>query len=121
MKITATLAAISGFAAVALGAFAAHGMSDPQAKAWAETAFQQHAFHTIGCFAALWLSQQGARLARFAPLFFLVGIVLFCGALYGLALGAPRALAIAAPIGGVSFMAGWLVMAASALSMRSPS
>lgn len=121
MKITAGLAAFSGLSAVALGAFAAHGLTDPQAKAWAATAFQQHAFHTLACFVALWLGRQGAPWARFAPAFFLVGIVLFSGALYALALGAPRGLAIAAPFGGVSFMLGWLVLTAAAFSMRSPS
>ncbi len=121
MRIIAGLAAISGLAAVALGAFAAHGLTDPQAKAWAETGFQQHAFHTLACFAALWLNQQGARSARFAPAFFLAGILLFSGALYALALGAPRDMAIAAPIGGVSFMLGWLTLAAAAFSMRSES
>jgi uncharacterized membrane protein YgdD (TMEM256/DUF423 family) len=118
MRITATLAALSGLAATALGAFAAHGLSDPQAKAWSETAFEQQGLHTMACFAALWLSQQEARLARFAPAFFLVGIALFCGALYALAFGAPKEIAIAAPIGGVSFMLGWCVLAAAALSLR---
>lgn len=118
MRITATLAALSGLAATALGTFAAHGLSDPQAKAWSETAFEQQGLHTMACFAALWLSQQEARLARFAPAFFLVGIALFCGALYALAFGAPKEIAIAAPIGGVSFMLGWCVLAAAALSLR---
>jgi uncharacterized membrane protein YgdD (TMEM256/DUF423 family) len=104
------LASISGLLAVALGAFAAHGLTEPQAKAWAATAFDQHAFHTIACFAAAMVAQAGGRAARFSPALFLLGIVLFCGSLYALALGAPRALAVAAPIGGVCFMAGWLAL-----------
>lgn len=117
MKLTATLAALSGLAGTALGAFAAHGLTDPEAKAWSETAFAQQSLHTMACFAALWLAQQDARLARFAPAFFLAGIALFCGALYALAFGAPREIAFAAPIGGVSFMLGWIVLAVSALSL----
>ena len=119
MRLTAGLAAVSGLLAVALGAFAAHGMADPQAKAWAATAFQQHAFHTLACFAALWLRQQGANSARFAPALFIIGIALFCGTLYALALGAPRELAMYAPIGGVSFMLGWILLAAGAFTLRS--
>jgi uncharacterized membrane protein YgdD (TMEM256/DUF423 family) len=108
------LACLSGFSAVALGAFAAHGLTEPQAKAWAATAFDQHAFHTVACFAASALGASGGRAARLAPVLFLIGIMLFCGSLYALALGAPRALAIAAPFGGMCFMVGWMALAIAA-------
>ncbi len=114
LALVLVLASASGFLAVALGAFAAHGLVDDQAKAWAATAFDQHAFHTLACFAAVMVAQAGGRAARVAPWFFLAGVLLFCGSLYALAMGAPRALAVAAPLGGVSFMAGWLALALGA-------
>jgi uncharacterized membrane protein YgdD (TMEM256/DUF423 family) len=43
---------------------------------------------------------------------FLVGTALFCGALYGLALGGPNWLGAAAPLGGLGFIAGWSCLAA---------
>jgi uncharacterized membrane protein YgdD (TMEM256/DUF423 family) len=39
------------------------------------------------------------------------GIVVFCGSLYALALGAPRVLGLLTPLGGIAFLAGWLALA----------
>ena len=47
----------------------------------------------------------GERTAAFA-----VGIVLFSGSLYALALGAPRWVGIVTPFGGIAFVAGWLAL-----------
>jgi uncharacterized membrane protein YgdD (TMEM256/DUF423 family) len=64
-------AALSGFVAVAIGAFGAHGVADPQAKAWIVTGSQQHMAHTLAIFVALWVVDKGGAFARFAvPLFF---------------------------------------------------
>jgi uncharacterized membrane protein YgdD (TMEM256/DUF423 family) len=54
--------------------------------------------------------QMGARRGRFAPAFFLAGIVLFSGSLYAMALGAPRWLGAVTPIGGLCFLAGWAAL-----------
>jgi uncharacterized membrane protein YgdD (TMEM256/DUF423 family) len=48
---------------------------------------------------------------------FAVGLVLFCGAVYALALGGMR-LPLLAPIGGSLLMLGWALLAASALRAR---
>jgi uncharacterized membrane protein YgdD (TMEM256/DUF423 family) len=48
---------------------------------------------------------------RIAALAFCTGIVLFCGSLYLLALGAPRGFGAVTPIGGVALIAGWLALA----------
>ena len=55
-----------------------------------------------------------ARLAHWAGAAFVVGLVLFCGAVYALALGGLR-LPMLAPVGGSLLMLGWLLLAASAL------
>jgi uncharacterized membrane protein YgdD (TMEM256/DUF423 family) len=55
--------------------------------------------------------QIGARRARFAPAFFLSGVVLFSGSLYALALGAPRIVGAITPFGGLLFLAGWAILA----------
>ena len=52
------------------------------------------------------------RLLAFAGWAFLAGIVLFCGALYLLAIQGPSPLGAVAPVGGMSFMAGWAALAA---------
>ena len=51
------------------------------------------------------------RLLRLAAALLAAGIVVFCGSLYALALGAPRALGALAPVGGYVLVAGWLVFA----------
>jgi uncharacterized membrane protein YgdD (TMEM256/DUF423 family) len=108
------LAALSGLMSVAVGAFAAHAMAEPKAKEWLTTGAHYEFMHAMACFACATLMQVGARRARFSPAFFLAGTLLFSGSLYALALGAPRALAAATPIGGLLFMIGWAVMIWSA-------
>jgi uncharacterized membrane protein YgdD (TMEM256/DUF423 family) len=114
MKITgptAFLGAVSGFSCVAIGAFGAHMIKDPGARVLIQTGEQWQIMHTMASFAALSFRNWGARAARFAPFFFLVGIVFFSGSLYAMALGAPRALGMVTPVGGVFFLIGWAIMA----------
>lgn len=108
------LGAISGLLAVAIGAFAAHGVTDPQAKDWLKTGSTYQFFHTLAVFACGTVITAGGKGARFAPALFLGGILLFSGSLYVMALGGPRILGAVTPLGGLLFMAGWLVLAWSA-------
>jgi uncharacterized membrane protein YgdD (TMEM256/DUF423 family) len=105
------LAAISGLLAVALGAFAAHGMTEPKPIEWLHTGSQYQMVHALAVFAALALHRAGARGMGLVAALFLVGTVLFSGSLYAMALGGPRLLGAITPLGGLSFMAGWAVMA----------
>jgi len=105
-----TLAAVGGFIAVAVGAFAAHGVSDPAAREWLRTGAMYGFVHTMATFACATFMQIGARRARYAPAFFLSGVVLFSGSLYAMALGAPRWLGAVTPIGGLLFLAGWAIL-----------
>ena len=102
-----TLAALSGFLAVAIGAFAAHGAHDPRAAELLRTGAQYGFMHAMATLACATFMQVGARRARFAPAFFLGGTVLFSGSLYALALGAPRWVGAITPLGGASFLIGW--------------
>jgi uncharacterized membrane protein YgdD (TMEM256/DUF423 family) len=106
-----TLAAVGGFVAVAVGAFAAHGVTDPQARGWLQTGATYGFMHTLATFACAAFISIGARRARFAPGFFLMGVVLFSGSLYAMALGAPRWLGAVTPLGGLCFLIGWAVLA----------
>jgi uncharacterized membrane protein YgdD (TMEM256/DUF423 family) len=106
-----TLAAVSGFAAVAVGAFAAHGVSDPRAQELLRTGAMYGFMHTMATFACATFMQVGARRARFAPAFFLSGVLLFSGSLYALAAGAPRIVGVVTPFGGLSFLIGWAILA----------
>jgi uncharacterized membrane protein YgdD (TMEM256/DUF423 family) len=111
-------AAVLGFLCVALGAFAAHGLSDPQAQAWMRTGAEYGFVHVLASLACVSLLGVGARRARFAPPLFLSGAAIFLGTLAGLALGAPRWLGAITPIGGVLLLAGWAVLAWAALQLK---
>jgi uncharacterized membrane protein YgdD (TMEM256/DUF423 family) len=105
-----TLAACSGFISVAVGAFAAHGIADPQAKEWLRLGATYGFMHTMATFACATFMNIGARRARLAPAFFLSGTVIFSGSLYAMALGAPRWLGAVTPIGGTLFLIGWAIL-----------
>ncbi|GGA20437.1 DUF423 domain-containing protein [Dyella nitratireducens] len=96
-----------------LGAFGAHALKDVldvvQRELW-HTAVQYHFWHALALAAAA-LSRPG-RARRVATWAFAVGIVMFSGSLYALALGAPRWTGIVTPFGGVAFIVGWLALGA---------
>ncbi|OAV44905.1 DUF423 domain-containing protein [Lewinella sp. 4G2] len=110
-----------GALAVALGAFGAHGLKTlvgPQELETFATGVRYHFYHTmaIGLVSVLTLSPLLRRpYLKWATLFFLVGILLFSGSLYLLALqsvhGIPTVfLGPVTPIGGVFFIAGWVCL-----------
>ena len=118
-RLWMTLATISGFVSVAVGAFAAHGLAGRAAEVMRTGATYEfmHAMATLACAT---LIQVGAYRARFAPAFLLSGPVLFSGSLYALALGAPRWVGFVTPFGGLLFLAGWAVMIWSARHVDQP-
>jgi len=109
------LASLSGLLAVAAGAFGAHGVSDPQAKAWLQTGAQYQLIHALAVFACVILWRLGGTTAQLAAWLFLAGGLLFAGSLYLMALGAPRLLGAVTPIGGVLLILGWGALAWTAL------
>lgn len=111
MRNWLTLAAVLGFLCVALGAFAAHGLSDPRAQAWMRTGAEYGFVHVLASLACLSLVRAGAPRARLAPPLFLGGAVIFTGTLAAMALGGPRWLGAVTPAGGVLFLIGWGVLA----------
>lgn len=107
------VAALSALSAIALGAFGAHAISDPQAKAWIQTAVLFQLPHAVAVFALLgWRDVRPVRLGAWA---LLAGSLLFSGSLHALALGAPRGAAALAPVGGMLLMLGWGWIALTAL------
>jgi uncharacterized membrane protein YgdD (TMEM256/DUF423 family) len=96
----------------ALGAHALQGRLDPSRLAVYDTAVRYHFYHALGLLAiGLAARQIDSRALRVAAALVLAGIALFSGSLYGLALGAPRPLGFATPIGGIALILGWLLFA----------
>jgi uncharacterized membrane protein YgdD (TMEM256/DUF423 family) len=116
--------AILAAAAVALGAFGAHGLksrlSAEMLAVW-DTAVQYHFWHALGVLAiALAAAQLPGAWVRAAGWLLVAGTALFSGTLYALALGAPRALGAITPVGGALLIAGWLAFAVSVIFSRTP-
>jgi uncharacterized membrane protein YgdD (TMEM256/DUF423 family) len=105
------LAALSGFLAVAFGAFAAHGAKDARTAELLHTGSLYQMTHALAVFGWLAMRQAGCKTGAGIPALFLGGTVLFSGSLYALAFGAPRILGMVTPFGGLSFLAGWLLLA----------
>ncbi len=105
---------------VGTGAFGAHGLRahvTPDMLAVWQTAVLYQLVHALGLLAIAALRPLlAARLASMAAGFLLVGIGIFSGSLYALVLTGIRGIGAITPIGGVSFMIGWLLLAAAALS-----
>jgi uncharacterized membrane protein YgdD (TMEM256/DUF423 family) len=116
-RIWIGLGALAGLGAVAMAAFAAHGIADASALRIVSSGVQMQGWHALALLAVGLWAPRGGRLADAAGTAFAVGLVLFCGALYSLALtGASWGLV--APTGGILLMVGWLLLAASALLAR---
>lgn len=112
------LAAVSGLLAVGFGAFAAHGVHDPKAVEWLHTGSQYQMSHALAVFAAFGLHRAGAKGMGLVAGLFLFGALVFAGSLYAMAMGAPRVLGAITPIGGLSFMIGWALLAWRAFTLR---
>ena len=120
-QLVIILAAINGFLAVGLGAFAAHGLQSrlsPELINTFQTAVQYHMYHALALLGvgALLLHQPGQVLLKYSAGLFMLGIILFCGSLYVLSLSGIRWLGIITPFGGVAFLVGWALLAAAALT-----
>jgi uncharacterized membrane protein YgdD (TMEM256/DUF423 family) len=105
------LVGIAGASAVLLGAFGAHalrGVLDASGVELWRTAVNYHVWHALALALAAGFGRGRSR--RIAIAAFAIGIVLFSGSLYALALGAPLWVGIITPFGGLAFVAGWLAL-----------
>jgi uncharacterized membrane protein YgdD (TMEM256/DUF423 family) len=110
----ALLAGVAGASAVLLGAFGAHALQkvlDTRALELWHTAVNYHVWHALALVLAVGLGAGRSR--RVAIAAFALGIVLFSGSLYALALGAPRWAGIITPFGGLAFIVGWVALGLS--------
>jgi uncharacterized membrane protein YgdD (TMEM256/DUF423 family) len=105
------LAAISGFLAVAFGAFGAHGLeailkANKTLAVW-QTGALYHLVHSV----VLFTLSQRAAVARLSFALFGTGIIFFSGSLYALAVTNVKALGFITPFGGLCLLGGWLALA----------
>jgi len=117
MRLWLCVAAVNGFIAVAMGAFAAHGLKGEawqSARQWVETGAQYQMAHALALLAVVVLSDRAAGPARrwlaVAAWCFLAGVVLFSGGLFVMALTGATGLGAVVPVGGIAFLAGWAAL-----------
>jgi uncharacterized membrane protein YgdD (TMEM256/DUF423 family) len=108
--------ALLGMAAVAMAAIAAHGFAGvaPAALQSVHNAVEMQGWHALALLACGLWAPRGGGLANCAGAAFALGIVLFSGGVYAVALFGVR-LGVVAPIGGTLLMLGWLLLAVSAV------
>lgn len=131
-RAAGTTLAILGASAVGLGAFGAHALHGalptPRVEIW-RVAVQYHFWHTLAFAVAAMMPSRG-RMERAAMWLFAIGVLLFCGSLYALALWPPpcekcglgvhflifsvktnaRIIGAFTPIGGMCFILGWVAL-----------
>ena len=110
--------------AVAAGAFGAHGLRnrlDAYSMSVYDKAVFYHFVHAIGIVLVALLARTNAitltGYSRVSALF-LIGILIFSGSLYALAVSGVRVLGAITPIGGIAFIAGWLLLAWDAFRVQ---
>ncbi len=109
--------------AVMLGAFGAHALKAmldaSQLQIW-KTASTYHFYHALGLIGlGIWAERRPAqRLAGWSGWLLTLGVVVFSGSLYLLAVSGLRWLGMITPIGGILFLVGWLCWILAALKQN---
>jgi len=102
------------FLGVAMGAMGAHLWKEKLSTGGLDL-FQKgvlyHLIHGLALFGIAWLSVTlRSRAVNSAGILFSLGIVLFSGSLYAIALTGIKKFGMVAPIGGLLFLIGWLIL-----------
>ena len=122
MKNLLTIGAALGALAVILGAFGAHALKarlTPDQLLTYETAVRYQMYHAFAILAAGLIAERlASALALKAGWFFVAGIALFSGSLYGLVFTGWKWLGPVTPLGGLTFIIGWILLAVAAARGR---
>ncbi|MFC4321843.1 DUF423 domain-containing protein [Litchfieldia salsa] len=120
MKVFLILGAVNAFLAVALGAFGAHGLegkvTEKYLKVW-ETGVTYHMYHALGLIFIAFLVDKwpNSSIVSFSGWLMVVGIILFSGSLYVLSTSGIKVLGAITPLGGLAFLAAWVLIIIAAV------
>ena len=114
------LGSINAFLAVASGAFGAHALKSRLTNEMLtifETGVHYHFLHALGLILTgiIALKISDSTLLNWSGIFLLLGIIIFSGSLYILSLSGIRMIGAITPVGGICFLAGWILLAIAAL------
>ena len=107
-KIWLMITTISGFTAVAIGAFGAHGLREKLSTEMLEVYKTGVFYQFIHTIVLLILSMTNIIRTKISSVFFLMGIILFSFSLYIYSISGEKFFTMITPIGGVCFLIGWL-------------
>jgi uncharacterized membrane protein YgdD (TMEM256/DUF423 family) len=121
MKLFIILGSVNMALAIAIGAFGAHGLTgkvaDKMLSNW-NTGANYHMIHAMALIVVgLLLSHTGENASLFSTAGWLIlaGIILFSGSLYVMVLTGVKAMGAVTPLGGVSFILGWILVTIAAV------
>jgi uncharacterized membrane protein YgdD (TMEM256/DUF423 family) len=120
MRIFIIIAALFGFISVALGAFGAHWLKlAPDPLNVFKTGVQYQMYHALALMAVAILLKfyPDSSLFFWSGWFFIAGIVLFSGSLYGLSLTGIKIFGPITPLGGLCFLTAWTLLFVGALKI----
>lgn len=110
--------------AVAIGAFGAHGLKAQLSVEMLQiykTGVEYHFYHALGLFLVGVLAiSYPSKLLKWSAVFLTSGIVLFSGSLYLLAVSGISWIGAITPIGGISFITGWILIFIAVFKKLSP-
>jgi uncharacterized membrane protein YgdD (TMEM256/DUF423 family) len=112
------IAGFFGFTGVAIGAFGAHILSDKLSEKMFEvykTGVFYHLIHTVVIAVIAFYSNKKFNLSA---IFFSIGIILFSFSLYLYSITGIIFFAIITPLGGISFLLGWVALMWKAISKK---
>ena len=113
-RIWIAIGAMFGLVSVAAAAYASHGLA-PERAALAMTGASLGAWHALALIGTgLLAERRRGRLVHAAAALFATGTLMFCGGVFLRALG-DISLGLLTPVGGVTLLVGWGVLAAAAL------
>ena len=121
-------AGVLGAVGIAARAFEAHGitmladMSEPRLRDFA-SGTEMLLMHALAMLALAGVADYVPRVARFTGILFTLGVVLFAGPLLHYGATGARSFMMLTPVGGMSLILGWLLIAAGGALrlMRKPS
>jgi uncharacterized membrane protein YgdD (TMEM256/DUF423 family) len=106
-KMWIIISAVSGFTAVAIGAFGAHGLREKLSAEMLEVYKTGVLYQFIHTIVLLILSLTDFIRTKISSIFFLLGIILFSFSLYIYSTSGIQFFAMITPVGGVCFLIGW--------------
>jgi len=123
-RLTLAIASLSGMIAVMLGAFGAHALKSMLTQYGRletyELAVKYHFYHTLALLAiGLLMERISGKSLRASAMAMLVGLILFSGSLYVLAIFNTTIVVFITPVGGVFLICGWALLSYSVLTNKS--